>query len=368
MLATCPNCREPIPAYRLFFTTAWGSWRCSKCNSLLGVNVKRRLVLVSVAVLLALLLAGWASRRFPTVADTPVMIGVFVTVLVVHFLFFERARLIERTGFRCQRCGYDLQGQVEPRCPECGRAFDVGERTHMHSLSSAEVADQARRRRWVKWVGIALLAALVAGQILGLYFWRRAGRASVQPAPETKYILQAVLAYAESHGGGGPLHASELLLEGRVALQTFATLDSLTRIESVPLADIMLSQFAGMKSEERRKVVNAASAGMPDATIAHRLGDFVFTYHGIDFANADTGLWVVVWSPDPAQNPPPSPGESIAVGLAGGNVVQIALTSFVEELSTQNQLRTRYGLPPLVSPFTVTHKKPMVAQPVSIHP
>lgn len=27
----------------------------------------------------------------------------------------------------CATCGYDLRGQVEPRCPECGTAFDPGE-------------------------------------------------------------------------------------------------------------------------------------------------------------------------------------------------------------------------------------------------
>ena len=25
---------------------------------------------------------------------------------------------------RCARCGYDLQGLTEPRCPECGTPFD----------------------------------------------------------------------------------------------------------------------------------------------------------------------------------------------------------------------------------------------------
>lgn len=24
----------------------------------------------------------------------------------------------------CMKCGYDLRGQVEPRCPECGTDFD----------------------------------------------------------------------------------------------------------------------------------------------------------------------------------------------------------------------------------------------------
>jgi hypothetical protein len=151
-------------------------------------------------------------------------------------------------------------------------------------------------------------------------------------------------------------------------VQTFATLATFTRIESVPLADIMLSQLTGMKSDEQKRVVDAAWAEMPEATIAHRLGDFVFTYHGMDFTNADPDLWILVWSPDPLQNPPPSADESVAVGLAGGNVVHIPLSRFVEALFAQNQSRGRYGLAPLVSPFTVMHKKPMVGQPVSAAP
>lgn len=32
--------------------------------------------------------------------------------------------LVRRTAGRCHNCGYDLRGLPEPRCPECGRAFN----------------------------------------------------------------------------------------------------------------------------------------------------------------------------------------------------------------------------------------------------
>jgi len=35
-----------------------------------------------------------------------------------------RSQLIERGVPICFECGYDLRGQLEPRCPECGTAFD----------------------------------------------------------------------------------------------------------------------------------------------------------------------------------------------------------------------------------------------------
>ncbi|HZL33838.1 MAG TPA: hypothetical protein VFC78_00930 [Tepidisphaeraceae bacterium] len=42
----------------------------------------------------------------------------------VLFLFADvRRRRREHSGL-CVKCGYDLRGLPEPRCPECGRAFD----------------------------------------------------------------------------------------------------------------------------------------------------------------------------------------------------------------------------------------------------
>ncbi len=45
---------------------------------------------------------------------------------------FLRAELISRGVPVCLPCGYDLRGQQQPRCPECGTSFDpelIGART-----------------------------------------------------------------------------------------------------------------------------------------------------------------------------------------------------------------------------------------------
>ena len=38
-----------------------------------------------------------------------------------------RRELIKRGILICQRCGYNLTGLAEPRCPECGTTFDPRE-------------------------------------------------------------------------------------------------------------------------------------------------------------------------------------------------------------------------------------------------
>ena len=38
---------------------------------------------------------------------------------------FLRQQLVDRGIPVCLKCGYDLRGQIDPRCPECGTPFDA---------------------------------------------------------------------------------------------------------------------------------------------------------------------------------------------------------------------------------------------------
>jgi hypothetical protein len=40
----------------------------------------------------------------------------------------------------CMHCGYDVRGQTDPRCPECGRDFDPKLRDLWESLRASELA------------------------------------------------------------------------------------------------------------------------------------------------------------------------------------------------------------------------------------
>ncbi len=64
----------------------------------------------------------------------------------------------------CRRCGYALAGLAEPRCPECGRAFDPDD-----PRTVARRADHWQRSRRNLRAGV--LMALLAGTVLGFYAW-----------------------------------------------------------------------------------------------------------------------------------------------------------------------------------------------------
>ncbi|MCH8054100.1 MAG: YIP1 family protein, partial [Planctomycetes bacterium] len=196
----------------------------------------------------------------------------------------------------------------------------------------------------------------------------------------TQTVLTGLLAYAGEQNKLGPDHAIQLVSGGFVTGFDLVATGSNTLEEDVPVADTNLNKFTKLPSENQAKAVQAAIDALPPGTIAHRLGDFVFTYHGIDLSNADPGLWLVIMSPDPDVNPAGSSGTVITfsgpgmtatsttssggmvvAGLVDGTSLLAPLGGFAQTLQMQNMLRAKYNLPPLPDPATVTHAKPAVA-------
>ena len=189
------------------------------------------------------------------------------------------------------------------------------------------------------------------------------GAASMNTAGETEYVLESVLAFAEDHKGEWPGHAVQLAADEYLMAHEFVSFNTLTLTTeaSVPVSSTTLDQFDILSSPEKQAVAQAAGAALPEETTAHRLGDFVFTYHGIDLENVNPDLWLVIWAPDPDQNPPFDPSDLIQVGRANGTVREVPLASFPEALSAQNALRLAHGMPSLRSPLRITHTSPAVA-------
>ena len=162
----------------------WGTWTCRGCGALLGIDPRRRGVAIALTIVLTILallfaernlrIVGWVSV---VVAFTTLLAGILCVVALV-----DRARLMVRTGFRCRRCGYDLQGQVAARCPECGTAFDPAERAHGGDAGVPQpLAAALCRRSRIGWVLLLVLGGLVVvGHVL---VHRQAQRARMGVAP-----------------------------------------------------------------------------------------------------------------------------------------------------------------------------------------
>ena len=76
------------------------------------------------------LVGYWSLRTVwrPTYIRYPVLVTIPLWIPLVVFAavecFFRYIYKCNRHG-RCIECGYDLRGQLEPRCPECGKDFDA---------------------------------------------------------------------------------------------------------------------------------------------------------------------------------------------------------------------------------------------------
>jgi hypothetical protein len=193
----CPVCHQPLPWIDVF-RPAGSRWDCRSCGSRLGVNLPRRLVITALYLVVVLvtvpgLLLVSEFRGYGMAIAIPIILLAWIP----FFLALDCPRVIERRGLRCRSCGYDLKGQVAPRCPECGHLLDDEERQR---LANGDFRDQPARRRprsrlWIAipvTVGVLLVALNVVGVVLHMRLSRaRAARAAAtatqpvasQPAP-----------------------------------------------------------------------------------------------------------------------------------------------------------------------------------------
>jgi uncharacterized paraquat-inducible protein A len=192
VLAECPVCRASLK-WTYLVRPIWSRWRCAQCGSLLAIDGRRR-VLSILAFLPFLLVAVYFPPRWG-IGDsfTPLLA---LAVWAPVFLALDRARALERRGLRCQGCGYDLRGQVAPRCPECGRQLDDQERAALAAGVPATTAQRARRGAWLLLAAaIMLFVATLLAVAITHY------RGARVPTP-TSRVVPAAATQAVSDGVG----------------------------------------------------------------------------------------------------------------------------------------------------------------------
>jgi hypothetical protein len=178
---------------------------------------------------------------------------------------------------------------------------------------------------------------------------------------ELATVSTALQAYVSDHNGTWPAHAAELIDPDNPSALTsaqFVSAVTTTFEDQVPVGDATLGDLSTMGSLERRAALDAAAASLPSNVIAHRVGDFVFTYHGVDPDSAAGDLWIAIYSPDPGGNFPPN---TYFVAHLDGTVSQIQSWMLPGSLQQQNASRAAEGLPALPPPEQVTHDSPATA-------
>ena len=162
MPATCPVCRVPMP-WTYVLRPMWSRWNCTHCGSRLGIAIRRRALLafLLLAMMISALLLG---RLGSGIGEYLVLLA--VAAWVPCFVCLDRAAVIERVGLHCQGCGYDLQGQVIPRCPECGRALSDTERTLLGGGTLPAPKSERSRWGWTLLVVLPLLFCVTLGLVM----------------------------------------------------------------------------------------------------------------------------------------------------------------------------------------------------------
>ena len=175
MALECPNCRESVSFIRALRTTAWGSFRCGACGSILGISLARRVMGAGVWIVLLVTTSEILQLyRYGRLWSYAIM----VVSLLLFLYIFEHVVLLERRGFTCKKCGYDLQGLPENRCPECGLDFDPAERERI--LARINKPPPRPKRQWIAAI---VLVLLVASVVLSMIVYKNTATPAAAPPP-----------------------------------------------------------------------------------------------------------------------------------------------------------------------------------------
>ncbi|MCC6679573.1 MAG: YIP1 family protein [Phycisphaeraceae bacterium] len=177
------------------------------------------------------------------------------------------------------------------------------------------------------------------------------------------YALQSYATTSTNASTGqGPAHMLELVNQpntGFINTTQFIDWQTYTTSSKVQLSpNLTLEQFELAPVAQQQTMLQALVQAQPANVVAHRIGDYVFTYHGIDLNNADPGLWLIVYHPDPVVNPSPDPNDDCTVVQADMSNTVFSFSRLSSELAQQNKLRGTLNLPPLPDPAMVADYPP----------
>lgn len=185
--------------------------------------------------------------------------------------------------------------------------------------------------------------------------------------------IYAALRSATSTGTSGepPMHVAEALVHYTVMpdqLRVFGTSMDYPVVD--PTATEQSSEMAGhwifdLETVSRLVALNTPRPDSGDILVAHRLGDYVFCYHGLDWNDsAQSSRWVFFTHPEPGLiGDAPRAGRYCAVHLDGTIENFADANEFFYSLGVEMGTRERLGLPVLADPDLVFSGTPRVLRP-----
>ncbi len=177
---------------------------------------------------------------------------------------------------------------------------------------------------------------------------------------ETQMLNTSLITYYNDNNQWPP-HALHLVAD-HFGAANFVSTDTNTYESDVPVGDQTLEDWQYLPSNRRQQAAQEIAEQLPENTIAYRLGDFVFTYPGIDQPHASSNLWTVIYIPDPDVNPSLMSNDILYAGNNNLGLITIYYGDLELVLEEQNQLRADLGLPPLPDPTTITHDAPAITE------
>lgn len=206
-------------------------------------------------------------------------------------------------------------------------------------------------------------AAGVGLLIFAMYFAVQASSVAMNNAlrlnvPSVQRMGQALLD-REATSGSFPAHAIELLADGTLQHPAFVV-SPITQPMNVPIGLESLQTWPFLDALEQATLLQDVLDAQPANVIAHRLGDYVFTYHDIDPDADDADLWILIASPDPSVQNWGMMAQEVVIMKLDGTTEALDNMALANELELQNVLREEHNLDPLPHPDDVTHESPAV--------
>ena len=269
-----------------------------------------------------------------------------------------------------QAIGYAAPGHILAAIP-CLGAYAIPVAWIWATVSAAIMLAVGQRVHWVRAAVAATIFPLaLIGGTSAFVIWGFIATINAASNWNVTYLQTQLAPMANQLVATQPWpeHSIDLIDNTTVFTHSFVTALSHTDLQDVPLTpNANLMDYTTSSSLGQSNIRSAMPAIPPD-TIAHRFGDYVFLYHGIDRATADPNLWLFVEWHDPDafarfswhQN---SPMTSNAIGVAKLDGTIEAFTNINDPLwqqaiTDQNALRAAANLPPLPDFDQVTHANP----------